>query len=345
MTHLGREEEIKNLIEFYLSDSNLKYDKSLREKIMKDPMGFVPLEFLAGLTKLSSLKPKPDEMAEAVRASEDLELDGAMKKIRRKYNKPLPDLAFLNQKRKIETMTKRKEDPTEFDDDSCDESDIGGLDRKTIDPMILDIKTEGDTTGITWSIILSAFKSANPDVEAVYCRFKEKKGNIAVLKYPDVETSFKPRFEVNGVPFDVEKTTGDNLIDFWKYNSEHFANSTKNNEKLSKKSKNTKKSSKKAECHIKLGDKEFSTILSIRIEAKKILSSSKDNQPLDPEDEKIILDILKYHSNYQSKISDLSYITTGVHPKYSDTKCFFIIKKDDTREDFSLAKCLNNIQL
>ena len=40
-------------------------------------------------------------------------------------------------------------------------------------------------------------------------------------------------------------------------------------------------------------------------------------------------------------MEDLDHFTVDVHPEYKDTRCFFAVKKDGKKEDFSVVKCIN----
>ena len=43
-------------------------------------------------------------------------------------------------------------------------------------------------------------------------------------------------------------------------------------------------------------------------------------------------------------MKDLKHFVVDVNPTYSDTRCFFAVRNDGTREDFSVVKCINNIE-
>ena len=76
--------EIKKQIEFYFSDSNLKGDKFLREKINADP--FVDLAILSTFSRMKTLNPSLDiaVLKEALKDSENLELSQDGLKVKRK---------------------------------------------------------------------------------------------------------------------------------------------------------------------------------------------------------------------------------------------------------------------
>lgn len=55
------------------------------------------------------------------------------------------------------------------------------------------------------------------------------------------------------------------------------------------------------------------------------------------------MDILKYHPN-KNKTENVEKIIVDLNPDYKSTRCFFIVRKDGTKEDFSVQKCLENFK-
>ncbi len=52
---------------------------------------------------------------------------------------------------------------------------------------------------------------------------------------------------------------------------------------------------------------------------------------------------MKYHDSGDKKMDGFDHFTVDVHPKFTDTKCFFVVRKDGTKEDFSYVKCMKEI--
>jgi hypothetical protein len=42
----------------------------------------------------------------------------------------------------------------------------------------------------------------------------------------------------------------------------------------------------------------------------------------------------------QAKLRDFEHFEVGEHPEHLKTRCFFVVRKDGTKEDFSVSKCL-----
>jgi len=58
----------------------------------------------------------------------------------------------------------------------------------------------------------------------------------------------------------------------------------------------------------------------------------------------MLVKLLEYHDNKDKKMHNLGHFTVDVHPEYKDTRCFFAVKEDGTKEDFSAVKCINNLE-
>ena len=43
-------------------------------------------------------------------------------------------------------------------------------------------------------------------------------------------------------------------------------------------------------------------------------------------------------------MKDYEHFEVGVHPDFEKTRCFFVVKKDGAKEDFSVTKCIANLE-
>ena len=94
---------------------------------------------------------------------------------------------------------------------------------------------------------------------------------------------------------------------------------------------------------ITLGEQTFTDAALIKAEARKIINDTKDYEKLKEKDQKFILDLLKYHHNYEDKCKDLDYVTVGKPENYDSSRCFVIVNKKNEKKDFSVQKCLDNL--
>ncbi|CAH8390631.1 unnamed protein product [Eruca vesicaria subsp. sativa] len=73
-------------------------------------------------------------------------------------------------------------------------------------------------------------------------------------------------------------------------------------------------------------------------------SGYTDGEPISDEDKKYVLEqILNYHPDKDAKLgSGLDFITVDKHTTFTESRCFFAVSTDGTKQDFSYRKCINN---
>ena len=329
--------DIKVQMEYYLSDENLKKDSFFHQKISSDPEGYIDLDFFLKCNKIKNAGWTKEELKEGIKESSEIELDESTEKVRRKNNKELPELILLSKKRKKEEKKEEEEDEKEKENEN-----------NSNEPIILKVTTEEETK-IKWKDILEEFQKSNLNLNVVYGRFKLKEGNFAVLLKKDEELKFNDSFKVNDIVFKVIKCEGEDLIEFWQNHGQHYQSCIKLHNKKAKKDKKNKKekNNKKNENYLKnpinLGGEKYTDISLVRNHARKILNECKDGEALEGKNKEFIEDILKYHHNYDDKIKDLDFITTGKPEKFNYSRCFFIVKKNGDKIDFSIQKCIDQM--
>ncbi|KAL8172023.1 hypothetical protein V2J09_023827 [Rumex salicifolius] len=81
--------------------------------------------------------------------------------------------------------------------------------------------------------------------------------------------------------------------------------------------------------------------------ARMVLHSGRyqPGEKLRPEHQKAVLErLLPYHPDCAKKIGcGVDYITIGYHPKFEDSRCLFIVRKDSEKVDFSYWKCIKGL--
>ena len=214
---------IKTQIEYYLSDKNLEHDSFFHQKISSDPNGYLDLEFFLKCNKCKNAGWTIDDLKEGIKLSQEIELDKDEKKVRRKDNKPLPELVLLAKKRKKEKEDKKIEK----------------------EPIVL-IFTCKEPNQSKWKDICKKFQEENEELNIIYKRFKDTTGHIVISpNEDDEEIKFKDKFTFNEVEFQVRKCEGEDLINFFKDHGEHYQNCIKMNQKKNKGKKNKNKKAKK----------------------------------------------------------------------------------------------------
>ncbi|CAK8539379.1 unnamed protein product [Lathyrus sativus] len=75
--------------------------------------------------------------------------------------------------------------------------------------------------------------------------------------------------------------------------------------------------------------------------SRVILNKYPIDEILGEKDKSTIMRVLHFHPRKNEKLgSGLQDIMVGWHPKFTDSRCFFIIRTDGTVEDFSYRKCI-----
>jgi hypothetical protein len=320
----------KSQLEYYLSDENLKRDKFFHEKISGDSMGYLDVENILACNKIKAQNATKEEILEAAKMSKEIEVSGD--KIRRSNNKPLPELKMLARKTKREDT----EEKDEKDDREAEES---------FDPVILQIHSNKEPETFKWKTIQEKFRDLNENLKVSYLRFNYQDGHIGVFNN-NPELKFTTEFVIDGVTFTVSKCEGDELINFWKDHGSHFEMCIGRNKKFDnkKRSERHKKDDRGIlKNPVTLGDETFTDVGKIKSRARRILSLTKDGEKISHPDHDFLVDLLKNHRNFDSKVKDIEFLTTGRPSEHNYSRCFFIVKKDNSQEDFSVHKCIERI--
>ena len=82
----------------------------------------------------------------------------------------------------------------------------------------------------------------------------------------------------------------------------------------------------------------------VKSKSRAILNIVKDGEKLAKADEEFMTDLIKFHHKHEEKMKDFDHFEVGPHPEFNKTRCFFVAKKDGKKEDFSVSKCINNLE-
>ena len=70
----------------------------------------------------------------------------------------------------------------------------------------------------------------------------------------------------------------------------------------------------------------------------------KDGEKLSGNDEEFMKELIKFHDRAEDKMKNYEHFEVGEHPNFAKTRCFFSVRKDGTKEDFSISKCILNLE-
>lgn len=82
----------------------------------------------------------------------------------------------------------------------------------------------------------------------------------------------------------------------------------------------------------------------VKSKARAILNNVKDGEKIGENDHKFLAELLKFHEN-KDKGKDLESFEVNPHPQFNKTRCFFVVKKGGDKEDFSISKCIGNLEM
>ena len=167
--------EIKKQIEYYLSDSNLSHDKYFHEKISGNAENWLDIAEILNCNKVKKMNITSDQIAEAVKDSQQVEVSEDRKKVRRAGKKALPELVKKaddgQRKRDAKAANKEEEKGGSVDQNQPVELDERGnpilVNADFENPIIIHFKTEnkGEADSgfkVNWKEIETEVKQKNP---------------------------------------------------------------------------------------------------------------------------------------------------------------------------------------
>lgn len=310
----GNQDAILKQVEYYFSDTNLKKDKFFHDLISKNETGYLGIDILLKCNKLKAMTQSPEEVANAVALSGELELSPDRTSVRRVDNRPLPTLG-ASQK------TIAPAQPAKV----------------VISPLILKLVLPEESKA-TWKELRDAYRAKFSEQELWYVRLHDTDGHIGIPSNAPaevVDTLLNEGLDVAGIMAHFVKIEGDELLQFWKDHGSHY--DMCNQQGRNRKDKRPTKS------QLKFGGKLFPSSAKVKTYIKSLLSATKEGSPVDPQYHNFLLDVLKQHPEFEGKSRDLKHFAVGRHPQHPESKCFFIVRNDGSMEDFSVAKCMGGL--
>jgi hypothetical protein len=70
----------------------------------------------------------------------------------------------------------------------------------------------------------------------------------------------------------------------------------------------------------------------------------KDGEKLTGNDSDFIKELLAFHEKGDQKLNNFEHFEVGEHPNFAKTRCFFVVRKDGSKEDFSISKCIGRLE-
>jgi hypothetical protein len=61
---------------------------------------------------------------------------------------------------------------------------------------------------------------------------------------------------------------------------------------------------------------------------------------LSEKEEVFIKELVEKHEKKDQKMKDFQEFQVGPHPDHEETRCFFVVRSNGDKEDFSISKCI-----
>ncbi|KAL4507239.1 hypothetical protein ABPG72_002032 [Tetrahymena utriculariae] len=330
-------EEVKKQVEYYLSDKNLVQDEKFRTIIQEHPEGYLSFASVLNCNRIKKLGVTSfEQLATFLADSTLVEVNEAKDSVRRVGNKPI--------------LAKEAVNPTEAAEKEAREAEKKELINfyETFQPIIFSTACEQEGVANWRNITEALLKQHN--VHAPYCRFGKLEGNFALNKDKTSQEVIDQLVQ-DGLQFGESKVTikvseGEVLSKFWELHGRHYNGVMELKKKEVNQTVKAKKDKKekKQKREFDFGGEKYTDILTIKNLFKGILGRTANGQKIISPYHDMLKALLEYHNSKEAKLKDLDHFTVDVHPEHKDTRCFFVVKSDGTKEDFSAVKCISNLE-
>jgi hypothetical protein len=101
---------------------------------------------------------------------------------------------------------------------------------------------------------------------------------------------------------------------------------------------------KRAKTSFEIAGVYYLDINKVKSKSRAILNLKKDGERLDGNDAEFIKELLSFHEKSEAKLKDVEGFEVNTHPNFDKTRCFFVVRKDGSKEDFSVTRCIMNLE-
>lgn len=214
-------------------------------------------------------------------------------------------------------------------------------------------KEEAEGFKVDWKEVERTIKEKFPKLKLVYSRADPHEGDLAFsnlrLKKDLIEVLTTEALTIQGKEFKFQETAGEPLKDFWQKQGGHYQFCIQNRLRAAKKQararqQEKKESVKRAKTSYEIAGQYYLDINKVKSKSRAILNLKQDGERLEGNDEEFMKELLAFHEKKEKKMENYEAFEVGTHPVYEKTRCFFVVKKDGSKEDFSVTKCILNLE-
>lgn len=206
-----------------------------------------------------------------------------------------------------------------------------------------------EETKLNWKAVDAAAKEKYK-LKFIYARGGTTDGHLALsnlrLKREVLAEMCENPLTIDGIEHTFSEAKDDCLKDFWQDHGNHYNFCVQHRIRAAKKNAKAKmtdqkkESVKRAKASFEIAGQIYLDIGKVKSKSRAILNLSEDGAKLKEKDEAFLKDVIQFHEKYDEKIKDFVHFEVGPHPNYDKTRCFFIVRKDGSKEDFSVSKCI-----
>jgi len=307
---------VRKQVEYYLSDENLRGDKFFNEKIASNEEGWLEMSLILSCNKMKAMRANLDDVIAALKDSK-LELKEGGSAVRRPGNAPLPKL---------------EEKPMHHNKKNTLHAHDGGAVL-----VVRNVPAEQ-----SWMQVKEKVKEKLPEkVTPWHVSEVNDKAQCFVVCPPfsgDLELFQNLSIEIGGATLRTEPCYGELLQQSLKMLPKHVRDKREREQRRRQKERNRP---------ILIGEQKFLSVGFLRGKVKEIMNSRSDGEKLKPEgtDYKLLKALLAFHPKGEEKMKGMVGMKVDKATKGDgQSRCFHIIREDNSVEDVSMVKCINAVE-
>ncbi len=219
-------------------------------------------------------------------------------------------------------------------------------------------KSEETKEEPSWRDLENLVAEKFASLKLLYSRQKEFVGQIAIsnrnLDEEALGKLMKETITIGEFDYTFEDPKDDDLKEFWEQHGSHYEMCQKQKlRKLRKRKREERQANGGDDKRQKVEEEEktytiaavtYANINKVKSKAKTIMNIKDDGQKLEGYEEEFMKEIIKNHDKHDEKMKDFSHFIVDEHPNYRNTRCFFVVRADGTKEDFSMSKCIKKME-
>lgn len=153
----------------------------------------------------------------------------------------------------------------------------------------------------------------------------------------------KETMKIEDHDFKFHVTEGEDLKKFWQEQGGHFNFCIQNKVRQAKKAQKIRNQEKRetvkrAKTSFEIAGVYYLDINKVKSKSRAILNLKQDGERIEGNDADFLKELLGLHEKKDAKLKDFDHFEVGTHPSHEKTRCFFVVRKDDSKEDFSDRK-------